>query len=121
MSKKTIAFTMPTAGPRPRERAPVVLDALARETAPFAASDVPGIGDAGIDKESDKWVRDRDVRLKVDPAPAPPSARESLATIDLAAERSLMEVVSLSFLLPIALGWFWLVNAMNRRARLWGA
>jgi len=66
-------------------------------------------------------VRDRDVRLKADPAPAPPSAREASATIDLAAERNLMEVVSLSFLVPFALGWFWFVNAMNRRARLWGA
>jgi hypothetical protein len=121
VSKKTIAFTMPAAGPRPPERAPVVLDALAGESAPFAASDEPGVGDAGIDKESDKWVRDRDVRLEVDPAPAPPSARESRATIDLAAERNLMEVVSLSFLLPFALGWFWFVNAMNRRIRLWGA
>jgi hypothetical protein len=121
VSKKTIAFTMPTAGPRPRERAPVVLDALARETAPFAASDVPGVGDAGIDKESDKWVRDRDVRLKVDPAPAPPSAREAGVTIDLAAERSLTEVVSLSLIVPFALGLFWFVNAMSRRIRLWGA
>ncbi len=121
MSKKTIAFTMPTAGPRPRERAPVVLDALARETAPFAASDVPGVGDAGIDKESDKWVRDRDVRLEVDPATAPPFAREAGVTIDLAAERSLTQVVSLSFLVPFALGWFWFVKAVNRRIRLWGA
>jgi hypothetical protein len=121
VTKKTIAFTMPAAGPRPRERAPVVLETLAGESAPFAASDEPSAGDAGIDKESDKWVRDRDVRLEVDPAPAPPSAREASATIDLAAERSLTEVVSLSFLLPFALGWFWFVNAMNRRIRLWGA
>ena len=120
MSKKTIAFTMPAAGPR-RERAPVDPDALGGENPPLSPSDEPGVGDAGIHKESDKWVRDRDVRLKVDPAPAPPSARESRATIDLAAERSLMEVVSLSFLVPFALGWFWFVNAMNRRARLWGA
>ena len=120
MSKKTIAFTMPAAGPR-RERAPVDPDALGGESAPFSASDEPGVGDAGIDKESDNWVRDRDVRLKVDPAPAAPSAREARATIDLAAERSLMEVVSLSFLVPFALGLFWFVNAINRRARLWGA
>ena len=120
MSRKTIAFTMPAAGPRPRERAPLDLDALGGEGAPFAASDAPGVGDAGIDKESDKWVRDRDVRLKVDPAPAP-SAREAGVTIDLAAERSLTEVVSLSFLVPFALGLFWFVNAINRRIRLWGA
>ena len=59
--------------------------------------------------------------LKVDPAPAPPSAREAGVTIDLAAERSLVEVVSLSLLVPLALGLFWFVNAMNRRIRLWGA
>ena len=121
MSKKTIAFTMPAAGPRPPERAPVVLDALAGESAPLSAADEPGVGDAENDKESDKWVRDRDVRLEAAPAPASPSAREASVTLDLAAERNLMEVVSLSFLLPFALGWFWFVNAMNRRARLWGA
>ena len=59
--------------------------------------------------------------LAPDRAPEPPPAHESSATIDLAAERSLIEVVSLSFLVPFALGWFWFVNAMNRRARLWGA
>ena len=121
MSKKTIAFTMPAAGPRPRERAPVDPDGLAGESAPFAASDEPGVGDAGIDKESDKWVRDRDFCSKVDPPPARSSARESRATIDLAAERSLVGVVSLSLLVPFALGWFWFVNAINRRARSWGA
>jgi hypothetical protein len=115
VSRKTIAFTMPAAGPR-RERAPSALAG-----APFAASDEPGADDAGIDKESDKWVRDRDVRLKVDPAPAPPSAREAGVTIDLTAERSLIEVVSLSLLVPFALGLFWFVNAMNRRIRLWDA
>ncbi len=121
MSKKTIAFTMPAAGPRPRERAPVVLDALAGESASLAASDEPGVGDVGSASESDEWVRDRDLRLEVDRPPAPPSPREASVTLDLAAERNLMEVVSLSFLLPFALGWFWFVNAMNRRVRLWGA
>jgi hypothetical protein len=120
VSKKTIAFTMPAAGPR-RDQPRVNAYALGCESAPFAASDEPGAGDAGINKASDKWVRDRDVRLKVDPAPAPPFARESRATIDLAAERSLVEVVSLSILVPLALGLFWFVNAMNRRARWWGA
>jgi hypothetical protein len=95
VSKKTIAFTMPAAGPR-RERVPVDPDALAGESAPFTASDEPGADDAAIDKESDEWVRDRDVRLKIDPAPARPFAREAGVTIDLTAERSLIEVVSLS-------------------------
>jgi hypothetical protein len=120
LSKKTIAFTIPAAGPR-REQAAVDPDALGAESASLPASDEPGLGDAGIDKESDKWVRDRDVRLKVDPTPALQSASESRATIDLAAERSLMEVVSLSVLVPFALGLFWFMNAINRRARLWRA
>jgi hypothetical protein len=119
VSKKTIAFAMPATGPRPPERAPVVLDAHGGERARVSASDEPGDDDAGINGASDKWVRDRDVRLTVDPAPALPSARAPRATIDLAAERSLIEVVSLSFLVPFALGWFWFVNAMTRRARFW--
>ena len=120
MSKKTIAFTMPAAGPR-RERAPVDPDALGGESASLSASGEPSVRDARSESEFDEWVRDRDVRLTADPPPAPSSARESRATIDLAAERNLMEVVSLSFLVPFALGWFWFVNAMNRRIRLWGA
>ena len=75
MSRKTIAFTMPAAGPRPRERAPADPDALARESAPFAASDDPGAEDAVIAAESDEWVQDRDLRRAADPpavvAPSP--------------------------------------------------
>jgi hypothetical protein len=39
--------------------------------------------------------------------------------IDLASERNLVEVMSLSFFLPFALGWFWFANAMRRRHPLW--
>ena len=120
MSKKTIAFTMPATGRRLRDRAPVDLDAPAGESAPIFTSDEPSVRDAGSDSESDEWVRDRDLRLTADPPPAPPSARESRATIDLAAERNLVEVLSLSFLVPFALGWFWFANAMNRRSWIWG-
>ena len=67
MRRKTIAFTMPAAGPRPRERAPVDPDALAHESAPFAASDDPGAEDAAIAAESDEWVQDRDLRRAADP------------------------------------------------------
>jgi hypothetical protein len=114
VTRKTIAFTMPATGSRPRQRAPVDLDALGGDSARVSAS---GADDARIAAEPEGWVRDRDLRLEVDPPP--PSARESRATIDLAAERNLMEVVSLSFLVPFALGWFWFVNAMNRRTRFW--
>jgi hypothetical protein len=111
VSRKTIAFTMPAAGPRRRERTPVDPDALWDEPASLSASDEPGA-------ESDEWVRDRDLRLEFEPART--AAAEASVTLDLAAERNLMEVVSLSFLVPFALGWFWLVNAMSRRYRIWG-
>lgn len=126
MSRKTIAFTMPAAGPRSRERAAVDPDALAHESAPFAASDDSGAEDAVIAAESDEWVQDRDLRRAADPpavvGPQPPrrAAAGASATIDLTAERNLIEVASLSFLVPFALGWFWFVNAMARRHRMWG-
>ena len=40
-------------------------------------------------------------------------------TIDLSAERNLMEAMTLSFMLPFALGWFWFAHAIARRQRLW--
>ena len=51
------------------------------------------------------------------PRPFHPGAE---ITIDLAAERNLMEAVSLGFFVPFALGWFWFVHAMARRQRMWG-
>jgi hypothetical protein len=42
-------------------------------------------------------------------------------TIDLSAERNLMEAMTLSFTLPFALGWFWWANAVAKRQRVWGA
>jgi hypothetical protein len=127
VSRKTIAFTMLATGPRSRDRAPVDPDARAHESAPFAASDDPSAGDSVIGAESDEWVQDRDLRRAVDPpavvGPRPPrqAADGASATIDLAAERNLIEVVSLSLLVPFALGWFWFVNAMAQRHRTWGA
>jgi hypothetical protein len=41
-------------------------------------------------------------------------------TINLAAERDLMETMTLSFVVPFALGWFWFAHAMARRQHLWG-
>ena len=37
--------------------------------------------------------------------------------LDLAAERSLTEIFTLSMLTPMTLTWFWLVNAMSGRVR----
>jgi hypothetical protein len=110
VSKKTIAFTMP-AGPRPR--APVVLDGLTGESIPVGVSDEP-----------DDWVRDRDLRHEGDP---PPTAGQTLrpfavgasVTVNLSADRTLMEAMALSWMAPFAIGWFWYVNAMTRPYRLW--
>jgi hypothetical protein len=41
-------------------------------------------------------------------------------TVNLAAERDLMETMTLSFIVPFALGWFWFANAMARSQRVWG-
>ena len=123
MSKKTIAFTMPATGRAPRERTPVVLDGLTGESVPFAA-DEQGLCDAGSDRRSDQWVRDSALDAERSRIPDPPPFRAlalgASMTIDLSAERSLMEVMTLSFTLPFALGWFWWANAIARRQRVWG-
>jgi hypothetical protein len=113
VSKKTIAFTMPASALRNRERPPIVIDAVAEPAPP------------GAESETDEWVRDPDTHAADEPlrmeARTPRlSGSELSVTIDLAAERSLMDAVSLSFILPYALGWFWLANLMARRSRLWG-
>jgi hypothetical protein len=124
VSKKTIAFTMPAAGRGPGERAPVVLDGLTGERVAFAAAE-ESLREAGIDGKTDEWVRDRPSRgdAGLSLAPEPPAMRAptpGVATIDLAAERNLMEAMMLSFIVPVALGWFWFAHAMARRQRLWG-
>jgi hypothetical protein len=125
VSKKTIAFTMPATGRGQRERAPVVLDGLTGESVPFAAAE-PSLRDAGTDSRTDEWVRDRPSRdapgpsLLPDPPPLRAFAVGASVTINLAAERNLMEAMTLSFMIPFALGWFWFAHAMARRQRLWG-
>jgi hypothetical protein len=125
VSKKTIAFTMPAAGRRPRERAPVVLDGITGESVAFAA-DEQILRDAGPDSKTDEWVRDRASRPAAEPSPVrdPPPMRAvavgASVTINLAAERDLMEAMALSFMIPFALGWFWFAHSMARRQRLWG-
>jgi hypothetical protein len=125
VSKKTIAFTMPAAGRGQRERAPVVLDGVTGESVPYAA-DERNLRDAGPELRTDEWVRDRPSRDAAEPAPATePSALRAFAfgasiTINLADERNLMEAMTLSFMVPFALGWFWFAHATARRQRLWG-
>ena len=95
MSRKTIAFSMPAA---------------AREPA-GAGGRAP---DIVIDAGSDDWVSDRNIRAE---EPRTPAAGPSLI-LDLAADRSLMEVMALSFFAPFALGWFWWVKALTGRMRV---
>ena len=90
MSRKSVPFTVPN-GSQP---------AGGRRPAPRM-----------IDAHSDEWVSDRN------------SARDSAASpasgllLDLAAERSLTEIVALSLFTPVTLGWFWLMHAMSGRVR----
>ena len=107
MSKKTVSFSMPTSATRSRKPEPLALDAPS--ASPATASVFAGA-------RPDDWVRDRDLAAgpsQPDDALAPPRV-----LLDVAAGRSLMEVLSLSFLVPFALGWFWWVNALAGRARL---
>jgi hypothetical protein len=124
VSRKTIAFTMPTAGRRPRKSAPVVLDGLTGDTVPFTAADEQNLHDAGSDPKSDQWVRDNALDAGPSRIPDPPPkalAPGASMTIDLSAERSLTEAMALSVMLPFTLGWFWWAHAITRRQRLWGA
>ena len=115
MSKKTVPFTMPPG--RRQERAPLVLDGQTGESVPFAP-DERDLRHAESDPKSDEWVRDSRSGAE---APLRVLAFGASMTIDLSAERSLMEAMTLSFALPFALGWFWWANAIARRQRMWGA
>ena len=125
MSKKTIAFTMPATRRGLRERAPVVLDGLTGDSVPFLG-DEQRLRDAGPSSRTDEWVRDRpspDAGAPSpvpEPPPLPAFALGAGVTINLATERNLMEAMTLSFMVPFALGWFWFAHAMARRQRIWG-
>ncbi len=90
MSKKTVSFSVPARG--------------------AGGSRPPGVV---IEAHSDDWVSDRHARGENRKAAVGPSL-----LLDLAAERGLIEVFALSMLAPVALGFFWFINAMTGRARL---
>ncbi len=90
MSKKTVPFSVP-ANPAGIRRTPA---------------------DVVIEAHSDDWVSDRHA-----PGDRPTHPPAPGLILDLAAERGLMEVVALSMLAPVALGFFWLVNMMTGRVR----
>ena len=87
MSRKTVSFAVPAKVSRAREPA--------GRRAP------------------EDWVRNMDFG-GVDPMAI---SRSERFVVDLAAERTLFEVFTLSMLAPVALGWFWLMNAMAGRVR----
>ena len=106
MSKKTVSFAVPATAARRRASAGPETSGLIR------ASEPRPVG-------SDAWVKEED-----DPAAEPfrlsrgfGHSGEATFVVDLAAERSLTEVIGLSALAPFMLGWFWLVNAMTGRPR----
>ncbi len=91
---------------------------MSRKSVPFSAPAKPAGAarpppDIVIDAHVDDWVSDRHARGEKGPAAAAPSL-----TLDLAAERGLVEVLALSLIAPFALGWFWLMRALGGRVRL---
>ena len=66
-----------------------------------------------IDAHFDEWVSDRN---SGEPR-SQPSEDDASLMLDLAAERSLTQVIALSMFAPLALGWFWLKNALRGRVR----
>jgi hypothetical protein len=113
MSKKTVTFRMPGKdAPNPRGQGP-------QEILP---PEKPASSGSANSRQSDQWVEHRNTDVAPIFAsmpfagvwPTPPAMRAFM--VDVAAPRSLPEVVALSFIVPPMLGWFWLYNAMNRFA-----
>jgi hypothetical protein len=105
VSKKTVSFALPSKEARRRE-APG-LEAAGEMLANEA-------GEAG----ADAWVK-----VENDPTAEPFRLNHTFDggsptfVVDLAAERSLTEVIGLGVLAPFALGWFWFMNAIAGRPR----
>ena len=120
MSRKKIVIKMPSADradagePSPEAMAGSHAEALAGAFGPSA------------DAETDRWIRAEDVVPLPDNSSArsaPPTlglyaALPRASTIDLAADRTFMQVLALSFFLPSVLGWFWVANAVKRYRQL---
>jgi hypothetical protein len=118
MSRKKIVIKMPSAdqagagGPSPAAMAGSPAEAFA------------GAFGLSADAETDRWIRAEDVVPLPDNSsarPGPPAPQVYTAppsTIDLDAERTFMQVLTLSFLLPSVLGWFWVANAVKRYRQL---
>lgn len=92
MSRKTVAFPVPS----PATKQPTARRSRATP---------------------DSWVSRSEPAAppQEEPEKAPPRGFELV--IDLAADRSLVQVMALAVFVPFALGWFWLTNALNDRLR----
>jgi hypothetical protein len=114
MSRKTISIRMPSAEPA---------DAGAASAAGSA-----GAGGRALEGgfESDRWISGADLislpesfrARSTPPGRALLGSSPPFATIDLSADRTFAQVLTLSFVLPYALGWFWLANSLDRCRRL---
>jgi hypothetical protein len=82
VSKKTVSFSMPTSATRARKPEPIALEALSASH-------------RSAGSRPDDWVRDRD--LAAGPSPVDDALAPPRILLDVAAERSLMEVLSLKF------------------------
>ena len=113
MSRKKIVIKMPSA-----DRADAGEPSPRRE----ASEALGGAFGPSADAETDRWIRAEDVVPLPDnssarSAPPNPGLYAALprdSTIDLAADRTFMQVLALSFVLPSVLGWFWVANAVKR-------
>jgi len=93
---------------------------VSRKSVPFTVPGGSARASAGgarrgpetIDAHSDEWVSDRNTGGKDKGAPPRPEM-----ILDLAAERSLTEIMALAMLVPVALYVFWLMHAMDGRVR----
>ena len=99
---------------------------MSRKSVPFTvpAGAAQGAGGARrrpetIDARSDEWVSDRNTGAWDSGSKDRAGDAPRDAILDLAAERSLIEIMALSLLTPIALYWFWLAHAMSGRARFY--
>ncbi len=88
---------------------------MSRKSVPFSVPEGAGRGRRApgvIEAHTDEWVSDRNSGAREKAGDPNPSL-----LLDLAAERSLAEVMALSMLAPFALGWFWLMHATTGRVR----
>jgi hypothetical protein len=120
MSRKKIVIKMPS--PNRADAGEPSPEAMTGSHAEALGSAFGPSGDA----ETDRWIRAEDVvplpdnssARSASPTPGLYAALPRDSTIDLAADRTFMQVLALSFLLPSMLGWFWVANAVKRYRQL---